>query len=140
MRTLGLDVGDRRIGVARSDPEGILASSLMVLSRVGKKRDARAIAAVAAENEAERIVVGLPLNMDGGEGRQAAKVREFAEALAARTKIRVELWDERLSTVEAERLMQEAGRSPGERKAWVDAVSAAVILQSYLDSARQSKG
>lgn len=137
MRILGLDVGDKRIGVAMSDPEGILASSLMVLKRVGKKRDAWAIVKLVEEHGIERIVVGLPLRADGSEGEQAKKVREFAEAVSARTRVPVEYWDERFTTVEAERLMREAGRGPAARRAWVDAVSAAVILQGYLDSEKR---
>ncbi|MDO8673290.1 MAG: Holliday junction resolvase RuvX [Dehalococcoidia bacterium] len=139
MRILALDVGDKRIGVARSDPEGMLASSLTVINRVGKKRDARAIALLAEENEAGQIVVGLPLNMDGSEGQQALKVKEFAVALSTRTRIPVEFWDERLSTFQAQQFMQQDERNIAERKAWIDAVSAAVILQSYLDSARRSR-
>jgi putative holliday junction resolvase len=135
-RLLGLDVGDRRIGVAVSDPTGLLATPVDVYTRRGKTQDLSHLSTLASEYEVQGVVVGLPVNMSGTEGPQAVKVRDFAEALAAQG-LDVLLWDERLSTVEAERRMAEAGRK--RRRGTVmrsDAEAAAVILETYLDSIR----
>lgn len=135
-RLLALDVGDRRIGVAVSDPTGLLATPVEVYTRRAKADDLTYLGKLASEYEVQGIVVGLPVNMNGTEGPQAAKVREFAEALAARGQD-VVLWDERLSTVEAERRMAESGRR--KRRGTImrsDAEAAAVILETYLDALR----
>jgi putative Holliday junction resolvase len=129
-------VGDRRIGVAVSDPTGLLATPVEVYTRRAKADDLTYLGKLASEYEVQGIVVGLPVNMNGTEGPQAAKVREFAEALAARGQD-VVLWDERLSTVEAERRMAESGRR--KRRGTImrsDAEAAAVILETYLDALR----
>jgi putative Holliday junction resolvase len=135
-RLLALDVGDRRIGVAVSDPTGLLATPVEVYTRRGQREDVVHLRDLAADYEAEGMVVGLPVNMNGTEGPQAAKAREFAEALAG-SDYQVLLWDERLSTVEAERRMAEAGRR---KRRGVpmrsDAEAAAVILETYLDALR----
>jgi putative holliday junction resolvase len=128
---LALDVGDRRIGVARSDPLGILATPLEVYQRESSLEDARHIRQLMNREEASKVVVGLPVNMNGSEGPQAVKTREFA-ALLEENGISVVFWDERLSTVEAERRLIETKRR---RKLprYIDAEAAALILQSYLD-------
>lgn len=137
MRVLGLDVGDRRIGVAVSDPDGIMAWGIEVVQRRGKRAAVAEILRLAKEREVGLIVVGLPLSMDGSIGAQAQKVLDFCRALSQRAPVPVETWDERLSSVAAERLMAEAGASRAARKANSDMVAAAIILQGYLDRARR---
>jgi len=128
MRVLGLDVGDKRIGVAVSDPEGRMAWGIEVVRRRGKRADLTEILRLARENEAERIVVGLPLSMDGSVGPQAQKTLAFCQALSRRASVPVETWDERLSSVAAERLMTETGTRRAEKKEKSDMVAAAIIL------------
>lgn len=137
MRTLALDVGERRVGVAVSDPLGLLARPLDVITRRSKREDFEAIARLVEEQEASRVVVGHPLSMDGQPGPQAQRVERYAAALAEHLDVPVILWDERLSTVEAERLLRESGETSREFRSRVDAVAAAVILQSYLDAAEE---
>lgn len=138
MRVLGLDIGDRRIGVALSDPEGVLASQLTTIFRKGGEADLEAILELARQHEAERIVVGLPLSLDGSTGEQAEKTLSFSRSLAQRAEIAVDSWDERLSTVAADRAMVDAGVKPARRKARRDSLAAAIILQAYLDRQRLS--
>ena len=133
MRSLGLDIGDRRIGVALSDPEGILASPLTVINRRDEKLDIKAITDIVSQKQVEQIVVGLPLSMDGSLSRQAEKVKEFTRKLCEHTQVPVEYRDERLTTVLAERLMQTADTKKTGKKARHDAQAAAIILQDYLD-------
>ena len=133
MRVMGLDVGDRRIGVALSDPSGFLASPVTTVERTGGKRDVATVITLATEHEAELIVVGLPRLLSGEIGEQARKTMQFAEKLSQQTRIPVVLWDERFSSATADELMGQAGRSAAERRARIDAAAAAVILQSYLD-------
>lgn len=132
-RYLALDVGDKRIGVALSDETATLASGLPTLHRVGAKKDAAAVAALVRQHEAAAVVVGLPLNMDGSEGGQAAKVRAFAAAVGRRISVPVTLRDERLTSVEAHEQLRKAGVSWSQRAALIDKVAATVILQEYLD-------
>ena len=132
-RHLGLDVGDRRIGVALSDETATLASPLATLTRTGGRRDAAAVAELARRHEVAAVVVGLPLNMDGTRGPQAAKVEAFAEALRRRLEVPVVALDERLTTVEAEERLRQAGRGWRERRQAIDQAAAVVILQEYLD-------
>ena len=139
MRIMGLDVGDRRIGVALSDPGGVLASPLTTIQRTGGKRDVLAVLRLADAHEAETIVVGLPRMLSGDLGEQARKVIEFADKLRGQARVPIVLWDERYSTVTADELMGQAGRRPAQRKARIDEVAAAVILQSYLDHAPQQR-
>jgi len=134
MRILALDVGDRRVGVAISDPIGMLARPLTVVIRSG--RDYQRIADLAKEHDVERIVAGYPRNMDGSVGEQARKVEAYLAGLEEHIDVPIELWDERLSTFEAQRLMIEAGRRARERRARIDAAAAAVILQDYLDTGK----
>lgn len=135
MRSLGLDVGDRRIGVAISDPEGRLAVPLRVIERQGA-RDAALIAELAEQEEVERIVVGLPVSLDGRLGAQARAAQAFAESLRPLTTAEVILYDERLSSVEADRRLRAAGLRRRAARTARDATAAAIILQAYLDSRR----
>lgn len=135
-RLLGLDVGDRRIGVALSDPTGLLATPLEVYTRRGEREDVAHIASLAQEYEVAGVVVGLPVNMNGTEGPQALKTREMAERVSEQG-LDIVMWDERLSTVEAERRMTASRRR--KRRGLLqrsDAEAAAVILESYLDYLR----
>ena len=137
MRALGIDLGSRRIGVAVSDAGGTLASPLTVLPRSGDvSADRRAIARLVTEEEAERVVVGLPLSLSGASGPAAEAARAEAAALAAELPVPVETWDERLTTVEAHRSLEAGGKRSKQRRNVVDKVAAAVMLQSWLDSGR----
>jgi putative Holliday junction resolvase len=133
MGVMGLDVGERRIGVAIAASEALPALPFTVLHRTEEEADLKAVLALADEHGVRRIVVGLPRSLDGSIGRQAETVLAFSRALAQRTDIPVDTWDERLSTVAAERLLQQAGLKRGKRKAHRDALAAALVLQSYLD-------
>ncbi len=132
-RTLGLDVGTKTIGVAVSDEMGWTAQGLSTLARRGLAADLEALRRLAAEWDVERVVIGLPKNMNGTLGPQAAAVLEFAEAVKAALGLPVVTWDERLSTVAANRALLEGDVSRRKRKAVVDTVAAALILQGYLD-------
>jgi putative Holliday junction resolvase len=134
MRVLGVDLGSKRIGIAVSDRSGTIASPLTVVQRSGSvARDHQVIAALVVEEEAEAVVVGLPLNMDGSMGPAAkAAVRE-AEALATVVNVPVHTSDERRTTVTADRAMIEAGMDAKARRKVVDKVAAAVLLQHWLD-------
>ena len=132
MRIAALDVGDARVGVAISDELGLTTRGLGVVRRRGGIHDLEAIARLLEPYRPARLVVGLPLNMDGSEGPQATKVRRFAARVAEHTGLAVELWDERLTTVEAEELMQATGVARRRRRGLVDQVAAASILRSYL--------
>jgi len=136
MRILGLDIGDKRIGVALSDPAGILASPLTIINRQGDKADIEAILEIISQNQVAKIVVGLPLSMNGRVGKQAEQVKEFTRELCRHTDIPVELRDERLSTVSARRMMREGNSKRAGKKTRYDAAAAAIILQGYLDEAR----
>lgn len=132
---LGVDVGDVRIGVARCDPSGLIATPVETVAR--GSGDLARLAALAAEHEALEVVVGLPRSLSGGEGPAAAKVRAFAVRLAgAVAPVPVRLYDERLSTVSAEATLRAQGRSGQRRRAVVDQAAAVVILQSALDAER----
>ena len=134
-RALGVDLGDARIGLAVSDPLGHIAQPLETVQCVGPKKDVQRIVARAKELEVAVIVVGLPLLMSGEEGERALEAREFASQLERRLAgVPVELWDERLTTVQAERTMISDGVRRRRRKTSVDSIAAALILQGYLDS------
>jgi putative Holliday junction resolvase len=128
---MGLDVGDARIGLAVSDPLGIIATPLTIMTRQGIEADVQAILDIVRKNDVSRIIVGLPFSMDGTLGIQADKVRSFADELARQTDVPLEYRDERLSTVAAKRLVQEARKTNRETR--YDAAAAAFILQGYLD-------
>lgn len=134
MRVMGLDIGERRIGVALSDtlqktahPHGVIRSS-------DHEKDASAIRALADEYDVVRIVVGMPVSMSGQMGPQARKTQAFVEMLRGALDVPIDTYDERLSTVSAGRLLAEAGVKPAERRRVRDALAAAVILQTYLDA------
>ena len=132
-RILALDVGDKRIGIAISDELGISAQPLATLERrEGFKADLNDIAKIVEEYGVSKVVVGMPMNMDGSEGEQAAKAREFAERLRRRVRIPVDTWDERLTTAQAERTLIAGDRSRAKRKEVVDQLAAALILENYL--------
>jgi putative Holliday junction resolvase len=133
-RILALDLGKRRIGLAISDPLGITAQGLPNLVRTNKRTDFAALEQLIREREVGSILMGNPINMGGKEGRQSGWVREFADELAQRTKLPVKLWDERLTSVEAGRVLRASGISIAKRAAAVDRLSAVILLQSYLDS------
>ena len=132
-RILCLDVGDARIGVAVSDATRTIATPVEVIHRVGWGPDCRRIRALCDQYETEEVLSGLPLNMDGTEGFQARKVREFC-AQVEKQGLRVRYQDERLTTVSAEEALMEDGMGRLERKQNVDKVAAAVILQEWLDA------
>jgi len=133
MRLLGLDVGDVRIGVAVCDSLEIAAFPVGLVRRVGSlKRDVAAVAALATEQEAEGVIVGLPLSLNGEVGPQAQKTQGFAKALANIFPMPVVLWDESLSSVEAEELLIAQGVSRAKRREKIDQTAAALILESYL--------
>jgi putative Holliday junction resolvase len=136
---LALDVGDRRIGLAACGAARSIAAPLGALRRKGLAAGIAAVIKAAQEQQAGLILVGLPLLLDGAIGAQAQRTLDFCDALRlalaeAGLPLPVETWDERFSSVEAERLMREAGRQPSRDRARLDATAAAVILQSYLDA------
>ena len=133
MRCLGLDVGDKWIGVALSDPLGILASPLTVIKRQDVASDIEAITEIIDRDGVGQIIVGLPISMDGSTGKQAEKVDAFAEELRHRTKAPLEYRDERWSTISARRLMRDVSAPKNKGKIKDDAIAAAIILQGYLD-------
>jgi putative Holliday junction resolvase len=132
MRVLGLDLGEQRTGVALSDPMGWLASPLTVLAHTSQEADMAAIEELTHQHKVVRVVVGYPRNMNGTVGAQARRVERYVAELQQRLSVPVVLWDERLSTAQAERLIHESGRRV--RRERIDAAAAAVILQSYLDA------
>ena len=137
MRILGLDVGDRRIGVAVSDALGLTAQRVSVLERRGMPQDVEAVRALVEQYGASAVVVGLPLTMRGEHGVQAGKVTAFAEALRRRVAVPIEFMDERLTTVQGARALRETGASRRARKQTIDQVAAQLILQDFLDRRRQ---
>jgi putative Holliday junction resolvase len=136
MRILGLDVGSKTVGVAVSDPLGITAQGVTTLRRKSAKGDVADVKRLAAEYEASRVVVGLPLNMDGSEGPRAAASRAFGDAVSEATGLPVEYQDERLSTVAAERVLLEGDVSRKKRREVIDRLAAQIILQAWLDARR----
>jgi putative Holliday junction resolvase len=134
---LGIDPGDARIGVARSDPSGFLATPVETVRR--GRGDLARIAALVVEDEVVEVVVGLPRSLSGGEGPAALKTRAFAQTLARRiAPVPVRLVDERLTTVSAEAMLRDRGRKGSKRRAVVDQAAAVLILQNALDSERTS--
>ncbi len=138
-RFVALDVGDKTIGVAASDELG-WSHPVRTIWRKNLAADLDELAAILEEREATRIVVGLPLNMDDTEGPRAQKTRRFAERLRERFPLPVVLWDERLTTWEAERLLREAGARRQKKKERIDAIAAQLLLQSYLDAGAPQEG
>jgi len=133
-RIMGLDVGEKTIGIALSDELGFTAQPHQTLKRKGEDEDLRVLRILLDERGISTVVVGLPKNMDGAIGRQARRVAAFAEKIEKVLDVPVVHWDERLSTVAAERVLIQADLSRAKRKRHVDKLAAAVILQGYLDS------
>lgn len=136
-RLIALDVGDKRIGVAVSDALGVTAQPLGKIERLGFARDVSSVAAFCEQYQTHQILLGLPRNMDGSLGGQAQKVYMFSEQLQ-KAGFCIQYWDERLTTVSAERLLIQAGTRRDKRKKVVDQIAAALILQSYLDANQSS--
>jgi len=141
VRVLGIDLGSKRIGIATSDRSGTIATPYTVLLRCGSMGgDHRNIAKMVVEEEAEAVIVGLPLNMDGSEGKAALAARVEAARMATVVGVPVHVHDERLTTVEADRVLMEQKMNAQARRRVVDKVAAAVMLQSWLDTqAHQAK-
>ena len=133
-RILALDLGKKRIGLALSDPLGVSAQGLKTLERTTIREDIAALAALAREHEVKLVLLGHPLNMNGGEGRQAEYTRDFAERLRERTGLAVRLWDERLTSKEAGRFLKQSGISIEKRAKAVDRLAAVILLASFLDA------
>lgn len=140
MRVLALDIGERRIGLAVSDPAGRVATPLKVLDARVVLGDASVLRRVLDDYEVERVVVGLPLTLSGDEGPQARIARKAGEKLAAWLPVPVVYWDERLSSAEARRVLSESGVRDADKRGRVDMIAAAVFLQSYLDSTKGDVG
>jgi len=134
-RILGLDIGDRRIGVAISDPLGITAAGLETIERKNTQTDLKMVKEIAERHGAVEIVIGLPLNMDGSHGEQADKVKSFGRKLARMSGLPIVYEDERLSTVSAIRTLTIQGVKTGKNRDLVDKQAAAIILQKFLDRA-----
>ena len=137
MRIIGLDYGTKTVGVAMSDPLGITAQAVETIERKEENKLRKTLARIetlAKEYEVEKFVVGLPKHMNNDIGERAEKAMEFAEMLKRRTGLEVIMWDERLSTVSAERTLMESGVRREDRKQYVDQIAAVFILQGYLDS------
>jgi putative Holliday junction resolvase len=133
MRVLGLDFGEKRIGVAVSDPLGIIAQGVTVIERKTIDYDLKTINGIIAEYGAESVVVGMPINMDGTRGKSAEKVSEFVDLLKASAGIPVATYDERLSTKESEKFLISSDVSRKKRKNVIDKIAAQLILESYLE-------
>ena len=134
MRILSLDVGEKRIGMAVSDALGLIAQQLETLTRSNETDDFIRIRDIVKDKEVSEIVVGFPLNMDGTEGPKAAEINKFIEGLKKECSVPMKIWDERLTTREANRILIEADVSRKKRKKLNDKLAAQLILQSYLDS------
>jgi len=136
MRRLGIDHGEKRVGLALSDEDGVFAQPFDTLARAGMGALVTEVAALVEAQGVQEIVVGLPLHMDGREGASARRARRFAEKLEAATGKPVILWDERMSSLAAERALREGGLDGKAQRGKVDRVAASLLLQSYLDSQR----
>ena len=139
-RLMGLDVGDRRIGVAVSDALGLTAQPVLTLVRSNRKQDVKSLLRLIRRHNCSAIVVGNPLYMSGDVSPQAVKAQAFAQILREETGLPVHLWDERLTTTEAHRHLHAAGRPGSEHKAVVDQVAAVLILESYLEAKKRVAG
>lgn len=133
MRILGLDFGTKTIGVAVSDETGLIGQGIGTIKRTNLQQDLRELQKKIEQYHVEKIVIGLPKNMDGSLGNSAQLVFDFIEKLKKTFSIQVDTWDERLSTVEAERVLLDADMSRNKRKKVIDKVAATIILQGYLD-------
>ena len=133
MRVMAIDYGDQRIGLAVSDPTGLLCGEAWTMQEWNMERASQRIAEEAARREVSTLVLGLPKNMDGSEGARAEKSRAFAALLEADSGLEVVLWDERRSSIEAHAILHAAGKKEKLHRKTVDAVAASLILQGYLD-------
>ncbi|MEP6775922.1 MAG: Holliday junction resolvase RuvX [Chloroflexota bacterium] len=133
-RILSLDIGKRRIGIAVSDPLGFVARPVQTLQAVSLNVDVAYIAQLAGELDAELIILGDPIHMSGDPSMMSRRARKYGDLLAQQTGLPVVYWDERLTTVEAQRILQDSGVQPRQARQQIDAVAAAVILQSYLNT------
>jgi putative Holliday junction resolvase len=140
MRIMGLDLGSKTIGVAVSDPLTITAQVLTSIHRTTLEKDLEAIVRLAEEYQIQELIVGLPINMDGSRGGAVDRVETFIGQLEPRLSVRIVPWDERLSTVAAERILLEGDLSRAKRRKVIDRLSAAIILQGYLDSRPRNRG
>src|SRR5580658_2253798 len=138
-RFMGLDVGDRRIGVAVSDSLGLTAQPVLTLVRTNRRQDLKSLKRLIRKYGCSGIIVGNPLYMSGDQSPQAAKAQAFAQTLRDETELPVHLWDERLTTTEAHRHLHASGRPGSEHRAVVDQVAAVLILQSYLEARRTNQ-
>lgn len=137
MRMMALDFGSVTVGVAMTDRLGLTAQPSETITRKQEnhlRKTCNRITELVSEHSIELIIVGLPLNMDGTEGERAKKSREFAEMIERRTKVKTILWDERLTTIAADELLDEMGIDRRERKKHIDAIAASIILQDYMNS------
>jgi len=132
-RILALDLGQRRIGLAISDQLGITAQGLETLVRTNMREDLHRLASLASEREITLLLMGYPLRLSGQPGKQAVKTKEFGARLATHTGLPIEYWDERFTSVEANRVLRESGISIEKRARAVDRLSAVILLESYLD-------
>jgi putative Holliday junction resolvase len=137
---LGLDVGDVRIGVAISDELGFAAHPLCTITRKNRKTDLAVICDLINTHQVDAVVIGLPLMLSGEIGIQAEKVQKFANRLKQEARIPIHLWDERLTTVEAEDILRDAGKPRNKRRQVIDQVAAVLILDEYLNDVRELKG
>jgi len=137
-RVLGLDVGSKTIGIAISDPLGITAQGLETIRRKNKRLDFEQLAGLLQKYEVSEIVVGYPLRLSGAEGRQSEKMQLFAEDLRKKFGLPVHLWDERLTSSQANRVLREAELSIEKRGKAVDRLAAVLILQNWMDARRQA--
>lgn len=141
MRVLGLDYGSKTVGVAVCDPLGITALGVETIVRKEENKLRKTLARIrelTEEYQIEKIILGYPINMDDSIGERARKTEEFRDMLIRRTGLPVILWDERLTTMEADEILEESGVKKGDRKRVIDKVAAVLILRSWLDSARES--
>ena len=140
MRVMAIDYGDRRIGLALSDELGLTARPLTTIDRLPKQRSFQQIAQYASYYDVSCVVVGLPLRLDGTEGDAAARIKNFIATLRTMLPCKVEAWDEKLTSYEAEERMREAGLNREERKKRVDEFAATIILESFLQCGNQDRG
>jgi putative holliday junction resolvase len=138
-RVMALDVGKVRVGVALSDPLGYTAQPLLTLRRKSRGEDLRSLLRLVRKHEVVEIVVGNPLHLSGNVSPWAAKVQEFAEELRERSGLPVQLWDERLSSVAAHEILDEAGHDRRDRKAVIDQVAAVVILRGWMEAREEAR-
>ncbi len=139
MRLMGLDLGEKTIGISVSDELGLTAQPRTTLKRISKAKDIACLLDMAKEDSVEGIVVGMPVNMDGSRGKAAKNVERFISLLQENTSLPIIPWDERLSTAAVTRMLVSADMSRAKRKANVDKLAAAYILQGYIDSLKTVK-